>query len=206
MQYIFTEWLTLLAHADPQATNSVAVAFITQLHNRQILASQEDLLLFLRSAIDTAVHASERTDYLESSADPTEAYFAIDGLARLIVLTVKNRGQADGTLKGDKIHYMKTILSFVVLVLNNHHVMREENFHQRAFFRLFSSILYDWHDLVRGDNLAQDREMVLVFARIFLLLEPFNFPAFVYGWLSLASHRIFMPAILKLTGNEVCEI
>ena len=200
IRYVFAEWLALCSH--PEQQDSTSVAFISQLHQRQPLNSQEDMVLFLRLCIDSSVEAFERAD-MNLSLDPNESYFHIDALARLLVLMVKNQGEADGAVKASRPVYLNSILSLVILILNNHHVMRGEQFNQRVFYRLFSTFLYDWYDFARSGNFQQDREMILVFADNLLLLDPHHFPSFTYGWLSLISHRVFMPAILKQSDDEV---
>ena len=199
MQYIFTEWLAMCNH--PEAMDGMSVAFITQLHQRQLLNSQEDMVLFLRLCIDSAVDVFEQEE-MNLTTDPNDAYFTVDVLARLVVLLVTNKGETNGAVKGSKPSYMRSILSLIILVLNNHHVVRGDQFNQRMFFRLFSSILYDWSEFGRSGDF-RDKEMILVFADTLLLLEPRYFPAFTYGWLSLVSHRVFMPAILKVSDEEV---
>ena len=199
MQYIFEEWKSLLSY--PQSTDATFAAFISHLHDQQLLNSQEDMILFLRISIDLAVEALEQEDR-NPTAHPNDAYFTVDALARLLVLFVKNQGEANGTVKGSKPSFMNSILSLIILILNNHHVVRGEGFNQRTFFRLFSCMLFDWYDIGRSGD-VQDKEMVLVFADNFLLLEPHYFPAFTYGWLSLVSHRVFMPVILKMSDDEV---
>ena len=199
MQYMFEEWIALSHH--PDLTEAMLVAFINQLHQRQELDSSEDMVLFLRLGVEASIEAFEHAD--PNSSDEA---FDLDALARLIVLLVKNRGDNSKSPKGGKPAYMKSILSLVVLVLNNHYVMRGGQFNQRAFYRLFSTIFYDWHDRIRGSNLQQDREMVVVFAETLLLLDPYNFPPFAFGWLGLISHRTFMPAILKLGDKDVSDL
>ena len=199
MQYIFTEWLAMCNH--PLVNDGMSVAFITQLHQRQLLNSQEDMVLFLRLCIDSAVDVFEQ-DEMNPTIDPNDAYFTVDALARLIVLLVTNKGEANGAVKGSKPSYMRSILSLIILMINNHHVIRGDQFNQRMFFRLFSSIFYDWSEFGRSGD-YRDKEMVVVFADTLLLLEPRYFPAFTYGWLSLVSHRVFMPAVLKMSDEEV---
>lgn len=197
LQYIFAEWVTMCGHPNP--TDKMFGAFISQLHQRQLLNSQEEMALFLRLCIDSSVDAYERED---PNSIANEGYFNIDCLAKLIVLLVKNQGEMDGAVRGNKAAYMDSILSLVTLIFNNHHVMRGELFNQRVFFRFYSSVLCDWHDFAREDY-CQDRNMILVFADNFLILEPRYFPSFTYSWLILISHRMFMPALLKLRDNEV---
>ena len=198
MQYVFSEWIILCSHPEPN--DGMFVAFISQLHQRQLLNSQDEMIVFIRLCIDYSAETLEREEQL--TADPGDMYFTIDALAKLLVLLVKNQGESYGAVKGNKPLYMNSLLSLIILILNNHHVVRGEQFNQRMFFRLFSTMLYDWYDFGRVDN-SEDKEMALVFAENFLLLEPHSFPAFTYGWLNLISHRVFMPAILKLSDDEV---
>ncbi|KAL8689767.1 MAG: hypothetical protein Q9218_004634 [Villophora microphyllina] len=196
LQYVFNEWLSL--YSLPSSTEKILSVFISQLHQKQVLNSPEDMALFLRFCIDDAVEVYEQDN-------GNDGYFAVDGLAKLVVLLVKHQGEADGAVKSSKAAYMNTLLSLVILVLNNHHVMRGEQFNQRVFFRLFSSILCEWNDSVRY-SYQQDREMIFVFADNFLMLQPRYLPAFTYSWLMLISHRMFMPALLKLPDDEVSDL
>jgi CCR4-NOT transcription complex subunit 1 len=90
-----------------------------------------------------------------------------------------------------------------VLVLNNHQTVRGEHFNQRTYFRFFSSVFYDWHELIRGADPADDKNTILAFADTILLLDPNAMSAFTFGWLQLISHRVFMPAVLKDADSEV---
>lgn len=194
--YTLNEWLVLCSH--PNSTDKILGAFISQLHQKQILNSQEDMTLFLRICIDYTVDAYEH----EEGVGASDAYSAVDGLAKLIVLLMKHQGEAEGAVKASKAGYMDSLLSLVILIQNNHHVMRGEQFNQRVFFRLFSSVLCYWKDLAEH-TFQHDREMILVFADAFLMLQPRYLPAFTYSWLMLVSHRFFMPALLKLPEDEV---
>lgn len=195
-QYTFKEWLALCNQPSP--SDKMVGAFISQLHQRQTINSQEDVAVFLRICIGYAVDAHEHDEGIGSE----DGYFAIDGLAKLIVLLVKYQGEADGAVKASKTAYMDSLLSLVGLILNNHHVMRGEQFNQRVFFRLFSSTLCEWSDHARYSS-PEGRDMVLVFADCFLTLQPRYLPAFTYSWLMLISHRRFMSALLKLPDDEV---
>ena len=200
MQYLFMEWVRICDH--PHPTDKMFAAFISQMHQRQLLNSMEDMTLFFRLCIESSVEKFDREE-LNPAGILLDAYLHVDALAKLVVLLVKFQGEADGAVKASKSEYMGSMLSLITLILNNHHVMRGEHFNQRVFFRLFSSILCEWHDTAR-QGAEQDKEIVLVFAHNFLTLQPNYFPGFVYGWLTLVSHRIFMPALLKMADDEVC--
>ena len=197
LRYIFDEWCVLCDQ--PKPTENLARAFISQLHHKQLLNSQEDMAHFLRLCIDSSV---DQYDQEELGAQTNEGLFPIDCLAKLIVSLVHEHGEANGAVRTDKAAYMGSMLSLVVLILNNHHVMRGEQFNQRVFFRLFSSTLCEWHDF-GWEVYSQDRDMVLVFAENLLAIEPRHLPAFTYSWLILISHRLFMPVLLKLADDEV---
>ena len=202
MQYIFSEWVTLFSQLGP--SDKVLVGFIVQLHERKDLDPAENMIVFLRRSVDIAVESLERPD-VDPALGPHVVFSTLDALANLIVLLVKHKDEnpVDGEPKGTKASYMKSILSLVVLVMNNHHVMRGEHFNQKAFFRIFSMVFYGWYETMRGTDIKQDRSMIQALGEALLLLEPSNFPSFVYGWMSLVSHRIFMPAVLKIADNEV---
>ena len=199
-QYIFAEWLALYHH--PQPTDSMFTAFIMQVHQRELLDSQHEMVRFLRICIEAAVQGMEGQD-LAPSTNPLDAYFPVDALARFIVLLVRNQGESNGMVRSSKAAYMNSILSLIALIFNNHHVCRGEQFSQRTFYRLFSSILYDWQEFGTSQGGHGEREMSLVFAHVLQMLEPTSFPGFTYGWLGLVSHRAFMPGLLRWADEEV---
>jgi len=201
MEYIFSEWVALCTHSS--STDRTFSAFISQLHQKQIMNTQEESALFFRLCIDASVEMFEREE-MDPAGNTSDAYIWIDALAKLIVLLVKYQGEANGAVKGSKPAYLNSILALIVLVLNHHHVMRGERFNQRVFFRLFSSVLCEYHAIGRQGP-DQDQEMMLVFANIFLVLQPLYIPGFVYGWLSLVSHRVFMPGLLKKPDEIVSD-
>jgi len=201
LKYIFTEW-TAICNAYPKhPTDQVFSTFIFQLHQRQVVNTTEDMAVFLRLCIDEAMETYGLT-VLDRDGVSNPSFFKVDWLSRLIVLLVKNQGEQDGSVQLDKAVYMDSILATITLIINNHQIMEGERLSQRVFFRLLSSILCDWHDFGR-EGYAQDRDMLLVYAKNFESLSPRLFPAFTYSWLMLISHRLFMPSLLKLSNDEV---
>ena len=198
-QYIFAEWMTLYQH--PQPSDGMFTAFVMQVHQRELLDSPHEMVRFLRVCIEGAVKALEHHD--PGSTNPLDAYVPVDALARFIVLLVRNQGETNGVARTSKAAYMDSILSLVALILNNHHVCRGEQFSQRTFFRLLSSVLYDWQEFGAVQGAQGDREMSLVFARVLQMLEPSSFPGFTYGWLGLVSHRAFVSGLLRWADEEV---
>lgn len=201
--YVFDEWSALCNNYPKTPNEHSFPAFVSQLHRQQIINSNEDMASFLRVSIEEAMDC-----YVSATADgdgsSKEGFFKFDCLARLIVLLVKNQGESNGSVRRNKAMYMDSILSTIVLLINHHQVIQGERFNQRVFFRLLSSILCDWHDFGR-EGYAEDRDMLLTFASNFFTLGPRHFPGFIYSWLILISHHLFMPGLLKLPNNEVCK-
>jgi CCR4-NOT transcription complex subunit 1 len=200
MEYIFSEWIGVYKFAG--ATDRTYHSFLKDLHNRQVMNSQEDSALFFRLSIDISVAMFEHESQ-NPNGSLDEAFLYIDALAKLIILLVKYQGESPGAVKASKPVYFDAILSLLVLVLNHHQVMRGDAFNQRVFFRLFSSILCEYTSSGLPST-EQHQNMMFAFASRFLTLQPKYAPAFVYGWLSLISHRVFMAGMLRMPEQAVC--
>ncbi|KAK1143013.1 CCR4-NOT core subunit cdc39 [Aspergillus melleus] len=206
MEYIFTEWIGI--YKSPGAVDRTYYSFLKDIHQRQVMDNQEDSALFFRLSIDISVAMFEHESQ-NPNGSLDEAFLYIDALAKLVILLVKFQSDNEGSPKTNKAVYFNSILSLLVLVLNHHHVMRGEAFNQRVFFRLFSTILceYSMNGLQQSD---QHQEMMFALANKLLSLEPKYCPAFVYGWLSLVSHRFFMSGMLNMPNRAgwgpYCEI
>lgn len=194
MEYVFSEWIGI--YKSPGAADRTHHSFLKDIHQRQVMDNQEDSALFFRLSIDISVAMFEHESQ-NPNGSFNEAFLYIDALAKLAVLLVKFQGESTGAAKANKPSYLNSVLSLLVLVLIHHQVMRGEAFRQRVFFRLFSSILCEY--TMNGlQNSEAHKDMMFAFADKFLSLQPKYAPAFVYGWFSLVSHRVFMSGILDL--------
>ena len=192
MDYVFDEWVHLCIN--PNANAMTAAHFIAQLYDKQVINNMEDLCLFLRLAIDSCVDRFEAPQIQTVS----DAYASsADALARLVVKLVVAR-QTEGEVKGDKAKFLNSILSVCVLVLNHHHVRRGEAFNQKVFVRLFSTMLTEMNAVEEELTDTERKEIPIVFATIFQQLQPKYFPGFIFGWLSLVSHRDFLPVLMRI--------
>lgn len=201
MEYIFSEWIGV--YKFPGATDRTYYTFLKDVHHRQVMNSQEDSALFFRLSIDISVAMFEHESQ-NPNGSLDEAFLYIDALAKLVILLVKFQGESTGAVKASKSVYLNSILSLLVLVLNHHQVMRGDVFNQRVFFRLFSSILCEY-TLSGLQQTEQHQDMMFAFANNFLSLQPKYVPSFVYGWLSLVSHRVFMSGMLNMPEEAVSE-
>lgn len=200
-KYIFSEWTRLCESHPGIPFEKHSSAFVSQLMSRQIIGSQEETASFLRICIDGIV---DRHDKLDAAAKeiPSKAFNEADSLARLIVMLVKCQSEVNGIIQGTRASVMDSFLSLITLIMNNHAVNRAERFDQRIFFRLWSSILCDWHEFGR-EGFVEDGEMLLTFATNLLAVNPLYFPIFAFSWLTLISHRFFMPGLLRLSSDKV---
>jgi len=200
MEYLFEEWVRLCSN--PNASEKATTHFISQMFNKQIINSQDDLCLFLRLSIDTSVDRFEA--HAQNNGSVSDLYLPVDSLARLVAMLVLGR-EREGEVKGNKVAYAKLVLSLIVLVLNHHHVMRGEGFNQKVFFRLFATMFYEFNSFTDELMETEKTEVLLVFAEKLLDLRPSYFPGFLFGWLGLVSHRDFLPQLMNIPNEAGWE-
>lgn len=199
MEYIFSEWIGVYKFGG--ADDKTYSTFLKDMHQIQVINSQEDAALFFRLSIDLSVAVFEH-EFQSPNGSQEEAFMYVDAIAKLVVLLVKYQGESQGSVKANKSNYLNSVLSLLVLTLNHHQVMRGETFNQRVFFRLFSSVLCEYFSSGL-QNTDQHKDMMLAFADKLSSLQPKNAPGFVYGWLALVSHRFFMAPMLEMEDRTV---
>jgi len=157
---------------------------------------------------------------------PTLSYTAIDALSKLFVFISKFLEQSSQSVgpngqplpapasvaTASKIMLLRSFLSAAVLVLRKDHQYRSSSlaaaapggasgapsvapFNQRPYLRLFNNLL---HDLNTPDPLLDSNhiDVLIAFAQHFRYLRPQRVPGFLFAWLELISHRMFMPKLL----------
>lgn len=191
MEYVFEEWIHLRNNAN--ATEKSMMVFLQQIQAKNIIGDRDDFFLFIRLAIDVSI---DRFEQLIHTGGVSEAFVAIDSLARLLGVFVRAHPGVTAASNENRPAYLESILALVTLVLHHHHMKRGEHFNQRAFFRLLSMILHEIDSLVDHVPAPERLEMVIKFAVALRDLGPRFVPGFTYGWMSLIQHRIFLPAIL----------
>jgi CCR4-NOT transcription complex subunit 1 len=199
LEYVFEEWVRLQR---PEVPERYMVAFIQQLQSRSLLSNQEEFASFLRVCIEMSLDSFEREALTYGSLD--HAYIHVDALAKLIasLVTYQSEGEGEGLLQGSKTDYLKAILGLLVLVMNHHQTTRPaDRFNDRIFFRLISSLLCELSSF--REQLGDEyQDLVLVFGKAFLALQPRFFPLFTFSWLALISHRLFVPVVMRSTDRK----
>ncbi|KAI8298084.1 General negative regulator of transcription subunit 1 [Colletotrichum sp. SAR11_59] len=193
MEYIFDEWIHLCNN--PNASDNSAVMFVQQMQLRGIVESKDDLFLFIRVATDLSVDRFEHL--VHSTGTLTDAFLAVDALAKIINVFIRLHSAPESTAALSRAVYLDSILALITLVLNHHHVRRAEHFNQRVFHRLLSVLFYEVN--LTAEQLPEEErsEIFLKFGSRLADLGPRYLPGFVFGWLSLLQHRVFLPGIMK---------
>ncbi|CAG8523976.1 14374_t:CDS:10, partial [Acaulospora morrowiae] len=194
----FAEWVKVYQH--PTLNEKTYANFIMQLQQQGVLKGEEISSMFFRVCTEMSVD-----HYLKQKlahATPTISYQAIDAFSKLIVLLVKYHSDPEGVNNNvAKINYLTKILSIIVLVLAQAHEQRRQQFNQKPFFRLFSSLLNDLNSYEQQLQPIYFQILIALSSNTFHTLQPFFFPGFTFAWLSLISHRLFMPKLL-LAENQ----
>ncbi|KDQ60584.1 hypothetical protein JAAARDRAFT_31550 [Jaapia argillacea MUCL 33604] len=192
----FQQWVNIYLRPSPEKN---FVPFITQLTKQGILKVEDVSSFFFRVCAESSVN-----HYLKSvsSGDFDYAFQALDAVARLIVYIIKYHGDASGVNNDQaKVHYLTKILSIFVLVLANMHEEQGPAFEQKPFFRFFSSLINDLHTIEAQLGTAYFQLLVAI-GDTLSSLQPTYFPGFAFSWVSLISHRLFMPKLLLYDNRE----
>ncbi|KAF2097545.1 Not1-domain-containing protein [Rhizodiscina lignyota] len=196
LEYVFDEWVHL--HQSSNVSEKATLAFIKQLSDYGVLRNREDSILFLRVCVDASVAAWENE--MIATGNQTLAYTHVDALARLIVFLIVYQGEPDGAVKANKAGIFEGILALIILVMCNHHQQRGGHFAQKVFYRLFATTTFELHRS-RSAIAGFEKDIMLVLGRGFLAMQPRFLPGFSFGWIALISHRMFMPAMLKMADQ-----
>ncbi|KAG9104806.1 hypothetical protein FRC06_009276 [Ceratobasidium sp. 370] len=188
----FDDWVRIFQRS-PSSEKAFA-SYVMQLTNEGILKGEDISSFFFRVCTETSV---EQWSKYTAAGDFAAAFQPIDALSRLIVLMIKYNG--DATDVPAKVHYLTKILSIVVLVLAHSHEATTEFPQQKPFFRFFSSLLSDINSL---ESHLPYFPLLVAMCDTFNTLQPINFPGFAFSWMTLISHRLFMPKMLTTENRE----
>lgn len=199
LAYCFAEWVRLFQHS-PDSEKSF-IDFVTQLQTQGILKGEEISSMFFRVCTEVSVDSYIKQKAIGGSL-ATGIFSPIDAFSKLVVLMIKYHADPTGANNEQaKVHYLTKILSIVVLVLAQSHEELGPHFQQKPFFRLFSSLLHDLH-LIESNLQSAYFQTLLAISNTLNTLQPSFFPGFTFSWMSLISHRLFMPKLLLANNRE----
>ncbi|XP_018116117.1 CCR4-NOT transcription complex subunit 1 isoform X2 [Xenopus laevis] len=206
-EYLLREWVNLYhsAAAGRDSTKAFS-AFVGQMHQQGILKTDDLITRFFRLCTEMCVEISYRAQAEQQhnpSANPTmiraKCYHNLDAFVRLIALLVKHSGEATNTVT--KINLLNKVLGIVVGVLLQDHEVRQSEFQQLPYHRIFIMLLLE---LNAPEHVLEtiNFQTLTAFCNTFHILRPTKAPGFVYAWLELISHRIFIARMLAHTPQQ----
>ncbi|KAF9576644.1 hypothetical protein EC968_006992 [Mortierella alpina] len=196
LAFIFAEWIRV--YQLPTSNDKAYGAFISSIQQQGVLKGEEISSLFFRVCTEMSVES-----YLKYKVSNTAAaYQGVDAFVKLIVTLVKHYSDPQGVNHNTaKVTYLTTLLSIIVLVLAQAHEQRRGQFNQKPFLRLFSGLLTEMMTAYESSP-GMYIQILTAFSNTFQTLQPLVFPGFTFGWLSLISHRAFMPKLLLAEGSK----
>ncbi|PIO34363.1 hypothetical protein AB205_0070670 [Aquarana catesbeiana] len=206
-EYLLREWVNLYhsAAAGRDSTKAFS-AFVGQMHQQGILKTDDLITRFFRLCTEMCVEISYRAQAEQQhnpAANPTmiraKCYHNLDAFVRLIALLVKHSGEATNTVT--KINLLNKVLGIVVGVLLQDHEVRQSEFQQLPYHRIFIMLLLE---LNAPEHVLEtiNFQTLTAFCNTFHILRPTKASGFVYAWLELISHRIFIARMLAHTPQQ----
>ncbi|KAG8755159.1 hypothetical protein FRC14_004305 [Serendipita sp. 396] len=190
LEEFFDRWVRIFQ--GPSADRDFLI-FANELEAGRVLKSDETTAMFFRVCMEASVNRYIQVSKRGSTINP---YLYVDAFSRLIILMIKHNGEAM-----DKEHNLKRVLTIVLLVLSHQHEEFGPRFHQKPFFRFFSSLLSDLQSFEESSQ-SSYFPMLMNICETFHSLQPMFFPRFVFSWMALVSHRLFLPKMLISPGGE----
>uniref|UniRef100_A0A3P9Q1C0 CCR4-NOT transcription complex subunit 1 n=1 Tax=Poecilia reticulata TaxID=8081 RepID=A0A3P9Q1C0_POERE len=179
---------------------------LAQMHQQGILKTDDLITRFFRLCTEMCVEISYRAQ-AEQQHNPAasvaiiraKCYHNLDAFVRLIALLVKHSGEATNTVT--KINLLNKVLGIVVGVLIQDHDVRHTDFQQLPYHRIFIMLLLE---LNAPEHVLEtiNFQTLTAFCNTFHILRPTKAPGFVYAWLELISHRIFIARMLAHTPQQ----
>ncbi|KAL6946314.1 hypothetical protein ACO0RG_000460 [Hanseniaspora osmophila] len=199
---VFTEWVNLVQKADTD--DFVVRCFIQQLIDRDVVDSTEKVLSFLDAGLEMSVESFK-------NSDPTSDVFtAIDALTKFVIQILVYQ---DFSFESRE-EFLRLLLIRFQLHLSTEHKKPNDYFNERPFFRFLSSLLFEWqkvrsHDFIsisdqecRSELKEFDDSFYFVFSDFIHALQPLAYPSFAFAWVTLISHRMYLPTMLKMKDNK----
>uniref|UniRef100_A0A8C1IKD6 CCR4-NOT transcription complex subunit 1 n=1 Tax=Cyprinus carpio TaxID=7962 RepID=A0A8C1IKD6_CYPCA len=178
---------------------------LAQMHQQGILKTDDLITRFFRLCTEMCVEISYRAQAEQQLPTTSPAiirakcYHNLDAFVRLIALLVKHSGEATNTVT--KINLLNKVLGIVVGVLIQDHDVRQTEFQQLPYHRIFIMLLLE---LNAPEHVLEtiNFQTLTAFCNTFHILRPTKAPGFVYAWLELISHRIFIARMLAHTPQQ----
>jgi CCR4-NOT transcription complex subunit 1 len=131
LELLFREWVQIYYH--PGSSEKTQTLFVGQMISEGFLKNDNNVQLFFRLACEACVETFGQT------AQPTAIFSQIDALVRLVLLLVINSSDTAVV----RVNLVSRALAVFSLVLVHYHESTTQQFNQKPFFRIFSTLLND---------------------------------------------------------------
>ncbi|ODO11915.1 hypothetical protein I350_00699 [Cryptococcus amylolentus CBS 6273] len=196
LAHYFLEWVRVFSTG--KSPEVAFVPYITYLQKEGILSGEDISSAFYRTAINTAVDF----DGAKLATDVPPKFYGVDALAKLIILIVKNYGDKSGSTSVSRaVYYYNKIITIMSYSLVQRQLAMGEDFNQRPWTRFFTSML---SELSAIEYTLPETYLGCLkhLANNLGITQPTYAPRFAFGWLSIISHRLFMPKLLRTQRDE----
>jgi len=206
---LWEEWTAICEQ--PTQSDKAYAAFLQTLTTAGHLRHSEQGERFLRALCECALTAStavasEAVAALAAShgGEKPLSFAPLDALSKLVLLMIKfvpaeGANPAESAKPKAQVQLLQRVLAALMSLLLRDY--RSGDFHQRAYFRLFSGWLFDLN--APDPTLDPIQPQVLsAFCAAFHALQPARLPGFAFSWMELVSHRMFMPKLLLTKGQK----
>eukprot|EP00158_Paraphelidium_tribonemae_P009756 Partr_v1_DN28952_c0_g1_i2_m25897 putative ccr4-Not transcription complex len=188
---LFDEWVRLF---QANGAESTWQTFSGRMQEHHLLDDDNALASFMRYSTEVSVDTYYKLRNAPGGA--ILGYQVIDSLSSLVVSILKNVFKSDE----QRLSKFSRFMSIFSLVTIHMHEVRRELFDQKPLFRLFSGIMTDIIADVATFGSIQFK-MTVAMGKTFRVLKPSMLPGFIFAWLELVSHRLFMPRLLLEPGK-----
>ncbi|XP_033113474.1 CCR4-NOT transcription complex subunit 1-like isoform X3 [Anneissia japonica] len=202
-EYLLREWVNMYhSPAGGRDSTKAFSAFVNQMHQQGILKTDDLITRFFRICTELCVklcyHALSEQAHT-ATLTRSKCFHTLDAFVRLIALLVKHSGDAANSVT--KINLLNKVLGIVAGVLLHDHEKRGSDFQQLPYHRIFIMLLLE---LNAPEHVLEtiNFQVMTAFCNAFHVLRPSKAPGFVYSWLELISHRIFIARMLATMPQQ----
>jgi CCR4-NOT transcription complex subunit 1 len=190
LKHFFLDWVRTYRNSND--IDKAFRSYVGYLHNEGILKGEDISAAFYKLAIEVAVDGDTGQVGQEGS------YFGSDSFASLMVRIVTYQYAGDrngGPDLSRATYYFKKVVNILSFCLVERHMELGDAFDQRPWSRIFTSLLSELATF-------QYAHPPLYFSCLRILANAMGFtqpvyaPRFAFGWMSVISHRLFMPRLL----------
>merc|ERR1711962_883840 len=202
-EFLLRDWVNMYHSPSAGKDSTKAFTIFVQQMNMHGLLKTDDLITrFFRMSTQMCVDLCYRA-LAEQNNNPTlvraKCFHTLDAFVRLIALLVKHSGETANTVT--KVNLLNKVLGIVAGVLLIDHEVRQTNFQQVPYHRIFIMLFLE---LNSPDAILENInfQVLTAYCNMLHILRPAKAPGFAYAWLEIVSHRVFLGRILAQTAGQ----